>query len=341
MGILEDVAKFKLKETPKLTEIIMTSLTQAVQERGHRQGQCLQDSLDQLRVSSVSTIEVVDRFLASKRLSVKPVSLRSYSDTLRAFARRYPVLPTEPEPIEEYLARYGSENTTAKCVYIVLRLLYDFASKRLALPNPMAKIGKPRGKPKLPQHLSFAQAQALLDAVGDDRERGLVYCLFGLGLRLKETRLLTLADIGDDTVQIHGKERDEPMPLPYEIRDTLLKLGDGKQPQTHIFRGRQGGGPLSDSQIQNIVRDLFTRAGIKGVRASPHTLRHSKGVLSTMLGLDQFSNKRLLRHASTEMTDRYNELNLEELKIKDRQYNPLLRILNKPELGKKPDYAQG
>ena len=58
-----------------------------------------------------------------------------------------------------------------------------------------------------------------------------------------------------------------------------------------------------------------------------------------MNGLDSFSNRRLLRHTTTQMTDRYNELNLEELKIKDRQHNPLLRILSRSEPGKKPDYA--
>ena len=47
-----------------------------------------------------------------------------------------------------------------------------------------------------------------------------------------------------------------------------------------------------------------------------------------------------MRHLSTQMTDRYAELNLEELKEKDRQYNPLLRLLTEYEMGKKPDSAQ-
>jgi len=192
---------------------------------------------------------------------------------------------------------------------------------------------------KPPEHLSFSQARALLNAIRNDIERGLVYCLFGLGLRLGETRRLTQVDIGEDTIRtIRGKEREEPAPLAPPIREALLRLAEGRRPDEPIFQGRQG--PLSDSRIQDIIKQLFLRAGITGVRPSPHTLRHSKGVLSTMLGLDQFSSKRLLRHRSMEMTDRYNELNLEELKIKDRRHNPLLWILGQSELGKKPDYAQ-
>jgi len=184
----------------------------------------------------------------------------------------------------------------------------------------MRQVQTPRKVNKPPEHLSLGQARALLSAIIDDRERGLVYCLFGLGLRLSETRRLTSIDIGEDTIRtIRGKEREEPAPLAPPIREVLLKLAEGRLPDKPIFEGRHG--PLSRSQIQSIIKKLFERAGIKGVRPSPHTLRHSKGVLSTMNGLDQFSSKRLMRHTSMEMTDRYNELNMEELKIKDRQYN--------------------
>ncbi|GAI80274.1 unnamed protein product, partial [marine sediment metagenome] len=43
-----------------------------------------------------------------------------------------------------------------------------------------------------------------------------------------------------DTIQVHGKERDEPVPLPAEIRDALAKLTEGKDPGEAVFQGRQG-----------------------------------------------------------------------------------------------------
>ncbi len=286
-----------------------------------------------------STQEVIDKFLAAKRAANRSgETIRSYKNALRPFARAYPVLPTKPEQIEEYLAPHRGETSTAKDIYIVLNIFYRFANARFGVPNPLAQIDKPRAKIKTPDHLTVNQAQALLSAIETDRERGLIYCLFGLGLRLGEACRLKIADIGADTILIHGKERDEEMPLPAEIRDVLAQLTEGRSPGEAVFQGRQG--PLSHSRIQDMVKGLFARAGITGVRSSPHTLRHSKGVLSTMFGLDQFSNKRLLRHTSTQMTDRYNALNLEELRVKDKEFNPLLRILGQLELGIKPDYAQ-
>ena len=305
----------------------------AKQGFGKQQPQYQKDSS-----TRVNTAEVIDKFLNAKQVRVKPVSLKSYGDTLRAFARYYPTLPTEPEPIEQYLARYSAENTSARNVYIVLRLFYKFVSERLNLPNPILKVEKPRGRAKPPEHLSVKQARALLDAIESDRERGLVYVLLGLGLRLSEALRLRFCDIGERTILITGKERVEPMPLISEIREALLKLADGCCPDDHVFRGRQGA--LSEPTIQLIIKKLFARAGISGVRSSPHTLRHSRGVIQSIAGLDSYSSRRLLRHASTEMTDKYTELNLNELMVKEEQYNPL-RFLSEPELGKKPDYAQG
>ena len=284
---------------------------------------------------SVSTSKVIEQFLAHKRAAnLTEASIRSYGDTLRQFARAYPTLPTKPEPIEEYLSKHRGENSTAKNIYIVLSLLYKFANARLGLPNPMTQIDKPTSKPKAPQPLTANEAQALLDAIEGDREQGLIYCLFCLGLRLKETRYLRVADIGEDTIQICGKERNEPLPLIPEIRDVLLKLTDGKRPEDYIFNG-QNGQPLSDSMIQLIIKQLFAKAKIDGVRASPHTLRHSRGAITAAAGLDTASSSRLLRHADISQTNRYSQLNLNQLRAKEERFNPL-RIL-----GKKPDYTQG
>ena len=300
------------------------------------------DPVDITAESEIDTMELVDKFLASKRAAnLREATIKGYGATLRRFARRFTTLPRRPEDIEGYLEPHRGETATAWDIFIQIRLLYNFAEKRglLPFPNPMSQLQTPKKVTKPPEHLSFEQARALLNAIIDDRERGLVYCFFGLGLRLSEARRLTQMDIGEDTIRtIYGKEREEPVPLAPPIRSALLKLAEGKRPDQPIFPGKKG--PLSESRIQDIIKKLFERAGIKGVRSSPHTLRHSKGVLSSINGLDQFSSKRLLRHSSLEMTDHYNELNLEELKVKDRQYNPLLSLLGEAGEEEKPDYTQ-
>lgn len=93
------------------------------------------------------TREVIDKFLASKSsANLREASISSYHDTLMPFARAYPTLPDKPEPIEEYLAPFRGENSTAWNIYTVIRLLYNFAESRnlLPFPNPIAKVQTPK-----------------------------------------------------------------------------------------------------------------------------------------------------------------------------------------------------
>lgn len=162
----------------------------------------------------VSTTQVIDRFLAAKRASgLSEASIQSYGDTLRVFAKYHPILPTTPEEIETYLARFKPDKPTARDAFVVIRLMYKWAADRLDVPNPMLKVAKPRFRAKTPDRLSATQARTLLDAIRTDRERALVYCFLGLGLRLSEAQRLDVGDIGEDIILIHGKERTEPMPL--------------------------------------------------------------------------------------------------------------------------------
>ena len=108
----------------------------------------------------------------------------------------------------------------------------------------------------------------------------------------------------------------------------LLKVVDGREPEDPVFMGQRG--RLSPDMLAYIVRKLFIRSGINGVKQSPHTLRHSRGALTAAAGLDSYSSRRLLRHADTKMTDLYSQLNFDELRAKEERYNPL-RILAGPQ----------
>ncbi|MBA7516764.1 Tyrosine recombinase XerC [subsurface metagenome] len=307
----------------------VTNPMRLIQATNQAQPQTAAPAIAATQAKPLTTQEVIDKFLTAKTYSVSQATIKSYRATLRVFARHCPSLPTTPEEIEQYLSRYNSDTPTARGAYTAIRLMYNFAGGRLGVTNPMAQVVRPRFKPKTPDRLTAIQARALLDAIATDLERALVYCFLGLGLRLSEAQRLNLGDIGEDTILIHGKERVEPMPLLPEIRDALLKLTDGRQPDEAVFQGQRG--RLSIDMIGGyIIKRLFIRAGINGVKQSPHTLRHSRGALTAAAGLDSLSSKRLLRHRSTAMTDLYSQLNFGELRAKEERYNPL-RILAVPE----------
>ncbi len=117
---------------------------------------------------SISTAEAIDKFLVSRQSGLSEGTKKSYRATLQVFAKFYPTLPTTPEEVETYLAT--KSNRTAADAYAVIKLLYDFASQRLGVPNATNQVKRPRFKEKEPYSLTIAEAKSVLAACKDNRE---------------------------------------------------------------------------------------------------------------------------------------------------------------------------
>lgn len=65
------------------------------------------------------------------------------------------------------------------------------------------------------------------------------------------------------------------------------------------------GQPLKARGILEMMRRCGKRAGIRGVRCSPHTLRHTFAKRFLLNGGDLFTLQQILGHSSLEMVKRY------------------------------------
>jgi len=284
-----------------------------------------------LESRQVNTMDAVNKFLASKRNDLAEGSFTKYLGTLKAFAKAYPYLPMTPEAIEAYLAARPA-SSSKRYLYALLSELYEFAHERLDIPNVMEKIKRPRkGKSKESDYLPLEQLKILLDAIQDDREKGMTQLMSGLGFRRSEVHRSNVDDVFDDKIRVHGKEAEEWLPLLPEIRDLLLKQADGRSGKQPLFVSKTTGGRLGVEQINVLVRRLFKQAGINSVRTSPHTLRHSYCTLMQAAGCDRISVELLMRHRTQNTTDIYThtstEQKLELLRPKLEHFSPI-RLVN-------------
>ena len=279
--------------------------------------------------SQVATREVVDAFIIYQTDRGDSAGYTTVLDRkLKRFAKEYPMLPTAPEAIHTYLRQFKTADVpTRQDQWKALSGLYKFACKDNSTANPMLKVDKPHFKKKPGQRLSREQAKLLLTAVETDLEWALVTCYFGLRFRRIEAERLVLGDIKSDYLIVRGKERDEELPLLPVFREKLLRLENGHKPTDPLF------GLKADTLAYHIDQ-LFKRAKIEGVRSSPHTLRNTAGALWSTFGGDWTSNRQLLRHSEKTMTDHYSPLNIDELRVKDDRYNPMLCLMR--ELGQAP-----
>lgn len=261
--------------------------------------------------------EVTKQFLAHcQYTNLAPISLNYYKSIVNKLARYFPSWPARGEPLEAYLDQFAPRNKLNH--YNILSIFFRFAAAKHGLPNPMLDVPKPRVKEKPLPTLYPEQAKEVEANLAGPVETGIFGLMYGMGWRLSEVRRARFDDISDNRLVVHGKERDETVPLQSEIREALLSLRDGRSPESPIFWGQRG--PLGNAGIRKIVKRVLKRVGIDG---APHMLRHGYGTALALQGCDAHTIMRLMRHKKLNQAITYINMTDRHLAERQRQYCPL------------------
>ena len=318
---VEAPEKLNALEVMEENGYLIPGFIKGLRQLGQQQHQYLENGRQYPKPAK--TTEIIEQFIKYKQAAgVRSRSIRNYHQVLNSFARQYPILPSRPEEIEAFLTDKPGDSYRLS-IYRVLSVFYKYANERLGIPNTMNSIQKPRVKHKEPECLTKQQAKMILDAIQTDRERALVYLYLGQGLRLSEATRLDICDVGEETLKIEGKERDESMPLLPEVRDKLLKLCGNRSHDEPIFTGQRG--RLGIDMVEKIIKRLFIRAGVYGVRQSPKIFRSTFATMALAAGCDFYIVKRLMRHSGGwDVTHRhYIHIDNLDLMEKLKKYSPL------------------
>ena len=197
-------------------------------------------------------------------------------------------------------------------------------------------INTPKLPRKLPRPLHENQAERLIDAadllVKEDwvgqRDRALFTLLYAAGLRIDEALSLNIKDMPnteDRFITVRGKggkERRVPiLPIAKQtLRAYLDQCPYEATPERPIFIGKRGG-RLNQGVAQKAMRDLRGVLGLPDT-ATPHALRHSFATHLLQNGANLREIQELLGHASLSSTQRYTDVNAEELLKIHKQFHP-------------------
>ncbi len=138
-----------------------------------------------------------------------------------------------------------------------------------------------RGATLAKRIISEVEVSLLIRAAPSKRDRVLLEVIYAGGLRVSETVALTWADVvlRGERVQLSitgkgGKVRQ--VLLPEIVSRSLLSLrGDGNA-DAPVFPSRNGGGQLTERNVNAMVKRAAAKAGINEA-VSPHWLRHTHG----------------------------------------------------------------
>ena len=178
---------------------------------------------------------------------------------------------------------------------------------------------------KVPQTLPKPIEERYILEVLDDstiKERLIVLLLYGLGLRISELSSIRLDSIKKGWIEIRGKG-DKVRQLPIlPIIDRAIELyKQNYNPTIYLFEKK--GVAMSDSQLRYILTKCFKS---KGIKATPHQLRHSFATHLLDNGARISDVSELLGHTTMATTQIYTKL-AESKKLKEYQNaHPLMQI---------------
>ncbi len=226
--------------------------------------------------------------------------------------------------LKDFINRFGSDNQNARTQSRVLsgiRAFYKFLLIDGEITeNPSSLLESPRIGLKLPEVLSVAEIDRIVDAIDlskseGHRNKAIIETLYGCGLRVSELVNLRLTDIhyGEGFVSVTGKgnkQRLVPVSNKALKEIDLYRIGRSRLPVIHdenvVFLNRRGR-MLTRAMIFTIVRDLAGKAGIMK-KISPHTFRHSFATHMVEAGADLRAVQEMLGHESILTTEIYTHI---------------------------------
>ncbi|MDO9333884.1 MAG: site-specific integrase [Dehalococcoidales bacterium] len=281
--------------------------------------------------SRIPTRDVIASLLKQKKHKrVKESSLETYEKRFNLFAQKFPLLPEKIDPVMEYLARFdGESGRHRRNNQDLLNMLYNHAVRFFNLPdNPIAGLERPQITGKLIKTLSWNQVRLLNRMPEILDERAALDLLLGHGWRQIEVRRILavdVAEITDDIILCHGKEREETAPILPQTAERLRKMAEGLKPGDHLFvsqLARQGKKqPLGEDGMSQLVERLFRRAGIEGFTG--HDLRRTFATLVTVASKDEFLAMRLIRDVVPGLSNRYIKYPMSQLTDGLSKYSPV------------------
>tara|TARA_B100001989_G_scaffold253101_1_gene238089 strand:+ start:4684 stop:5619 length:936 start_codon:yes stop_codon:yes gene_type:complete len=189
----------------------------------------------------------------------------------------------------------------------------------------IAAVRTPKKPHKIPRPIHESQAIDLVNNAGmlekQDwmglRNIALFMLLYGCGLRIDEALALNLSDLPrDGFLRVVGKgSKERQVPVLEEVEKMLAVYLDSCpapiEPDRPLFLGTRGG-RLHQGVAQKAMRDLRVSFGLPE-NVTPHALRHSFATHLLQNGANLREIQELLGHASLSTTQRYTEVNAEEL----------------------------
>jgi len=282
-----------------------------------------------------TAISILERFLRRKGYStdvigIGPEEIRefiSYLQNTKVFMD-HPF--TRPQ-------KKGLAGHTINCYLRAIRAFWGWLeTEEMIEVNPFDRIKIPKPPKKVIIPFSEDQIRALLSVIDTKsltgvRDWTIILTLLDTGIRVTELTELKLENVNlmQRCLKINGKgNKERIVPVGISVQRALAKYINKYRPNPiyplsdNLFLNRDGI-PLTPNRIQSIIERYALKAKIQGVRASPHTFRHTFAISYLRNGGDVFTLQRILGHETLDMVRNYVNLTQYDLQEAHLRCSPV------------------
>ena len=236
--------------------------------------------------------------------------------------------------LNSFVTEFSNARTQSRLLSGVRAFYRYLLLEDLIKENPASLIDSPKIGFKLPEVLSVAEIDSIINAIDlskpeGHRNKAIIETLYGCGLRVSELVNMRLTDLhpADGYVTVTGKG-DKQRLVPVSGK-ALSEIDLYMNRRNHLnviidrnilFLNRRGK-KLSRVMIFTIIKDLAASAGVTK-NISPHTFRHSFATHMVEAGADLRAVQEMLGHESILTTEIYTHIDRSYLKDTLVLYHP-------------------
>jgi integrase/recombinase XerD len=236
---------------------------------------------------------------------------KTYLDAVSLLARYYNLAPDklQTEDLQNWLLYLVKERklSPATC-RVYLNAIRYFYLHVLHWPECDLKLITPKRQQRIPDLLSPAEVQSIIDNAKNGKYRVMFSVCYGCGLRVSELVSLEVKHIngGQHLLQvIQGKGfKDRNIPLSNSLLILLRDYWRLFRPTRYLFCGQDKNKPISITSVQKYFTQSKTRAQINKI-GGIHSLRHAYATHQLAAGMAIHQLKAILGHTDLKSTERY------------------------------------
>jgi len=274
-------------------------------------------------------------FLESSHL-IKPIDelgkqeLQSYIQHLKE-SPRWPNKPTTKKDACK-LSPYSIKGHV-----VAIKAFWGWlAEEGYVMHNPLVKFPVPKVPQCLIKTLTIEQIEKLVGAIDKSTASGIkYYCvimiLLDTGIRISELVSTKMADLdlSHGLITVLGKgQKQRVVVFSKWTRKVILNYINTSRPQlcsvesVYLFPAIDGS-HISSNSVQQYLKRLAQRAGLEGIRCSPHVFRHTFATQSIANEANVFALKDIMGHSSLQTTMKYVHLQVSDLKAQHSKFSPV------------------